>query len=79
MMDTIEAKLSVLEIRLDGNCGEVVVTYSIRYMDVSGNLVHSKSADRLAPDIWELERQGNDWVITRILWYTEWLALQNEK
>ena len=64
--DTIEISLSVLEITVDSDTAEMVVSYSINYFDVLGELLRSRSSYS-APTIWFLERQEGGWVITEIL------------
>jgi hypothetical protein len=71
---TIESDLTVLEINLDGNSGEMIIAYFIRYLDESGSLIHYRGDNHLAPSRWMLERHDGKWFITQILSYKEWLG-----
>jgi len=65
-MHRIEVDLSVLEIALDGDSGEIRAVYSIHYYNASGETVRYASASMANPTRWTLERQGEDWVIVDI-------------
>ena len=78
-MYTIESDLTVLEINLDDHngTGEIVITYFIRYLDSSDQLLRSVSVRPESPDRWILERQDGEWIIVEVLEYKDWL-LQNQ-
>ena len=68
----IESRLTVLDINLEGDSGEMLVSYSISSYDSSGNLLSSRSASPITPDKWRIERIDGHWVIVSTFWYKEW-------
>jgi hypothetical protein len=65
-MHTIEMDLAVLEIILDGDEGEIMASYLMRYLDSSGKLLMLNSASSKLPTRWIIERQGDNWVIVDV-------------
>ena len=75
---TIESGLTVLEISVDGDSGEIVVFYFISYLDSDGNPVMGESVAPYAPTIWRIEREEGEWVIVEILDFKMWRDLPRE-
>ena len=64
-LDTIEVDLKVLEIFLNEDKGEMIVSYSIRYIDSFGKTLYGTSASDF-PAQWILEKNEDGWGIVEI-------------
>lgn len=61
-----ESNLQIIDLRLDDNNGQVVVTYNISYFNSEGEILMSMSADPIMPDRWVLEKLNGEWNIVEI-------------
>ena len=71
-MHLIDSGLTVLELIIDGDSGEMLVSYYVNYYDAAGTLLRGLHVDPNAPDKWIIERRGGQWVIIEELWHKEW-------
>ena len=76
--ERIEHGLTVLEISIDGDKGEVVLSYFIRYVDSTGRVVHGRADGPLSPSRWTIERHGGRWAITEIHEFAQWKTRSTE-
>jgi len=74
----IEYNVTVLEINLDRDKGELVVFYFLSYLDSDGNPLRGVAVDPDRPTRWIIERQEGKWVVVEIQEYKHWLSLQDE-
>jgi predicted ribosome-associated RNA-binding protein Tma20 len=65
-MATIDMSLTVVEAHVDGDRGELKVSYSMRYLDSSSALLMLSSSSLEFPSIWLIEKQGDEWVVVYI-------------
>jgi len=70
---SIESGLTVVEIDLNYERGEIIVAYFRRLLDSSGNLLSGEHVGVEAPSKLTVERQGGRWVVVEILHYKEWV------
>ena len=62
----IKSDLRIVDLRLDEDKGQAIVTYHILYLNSEGEILMGISADSITPDRWILEKQDGDWVIVEI-------------
>jgi len=72
---SIDFDLTVHEISLDDDVGEMLLSYHVFYLDRRGVMLSGMSVSPETPDKWIIERQDGKWVVTEILHFKQWANL----
>jgi len=72
----IESNLNIIDLRLEEDSGQAIVTYDILYLDSEGKILAGMSSDLIMPDKWILEKIEGEWVIIEIV--TVWEFKEGE-
>jgi len=69
-LHTIQSWITIFEINLDGDRGEIWLRYALRYEDEDGRVLRGVAeGTRENPKRWIIERYEGRWIITEIIWY----------
>jgi hypothetical protein len=71
-LHTIQSWITIFEINLDGDRGEIWLRYALRYEDEDGRVLRGVAeGTRENPKRWIIEWYEGSWVITKIVWYND--------